>query len=151
MLLFIQQLVNGLLLGSTYSLVAIGYTLILGTLNLLHFAHGEVFMMGAFCGLLMVLFWNVNFYVAIFGGMVGAAVVGILVELFAIRPIKKGQHLAPLISTIGVTIILQEAAHYFSGGEPLSFPETIRVINFDLGGIRHNNVQLNIFGVSIIL
>ena len=86
MILFFQQLVNGLLLGSTYSLVAIGYTLILGTLNLLHFAHGEVFMMGAFFGLLAVLFWNVNFYVSIVIGMVGAALVGILVDLFAVRP-----------------------------------------------------------------
>ncbi|MFQ5691565.1 MAG: branched-chain amino acid ABC transporter permease [Nitrospinota bacterium] len=151
MILFVQQLVNGLMLGSTYSLVAIGYTLILGTLNLLHFAHGEVFMMGAFFGLLMVLFWKVNFYVAIAGGMASAALVGILVELFAIRPIKKEQHLAPLISTIGVTIILQEAAHYFSGGEPLSFPETVRILNFDLGGIRINSVQLTIFGVSVFL
>ena len=75
MVLFIQQLVNGLMLGSTYSLVAIGYTLIFGTLKLLHFAHGEVFMMGAFFGLLMVLFWKVNFFVAILGGMVGAAMV----------------------------------------------------------------------------
>ncbi len=151
MLLFIQQLVNGLMLGSTYSLVAIGYTLILGTLNILHFAHGEVFMMGAFFGLLMVLFWKVNFFVAILGGMLSAAIVGIAVELFAIRPIKKEQHLAPLISTIGVTIILQELAHYFSGGEPLSFPETVTVINFDLGGVRINSVQLTIFGVSIFL
>ncbi|MFQ5915453.1 MAG: branched-chain amino acid ABC transporter permease [Nitrospinota bacterium] len=151
MVLFIQQLVNGLMLGSTYSMVAIGYTLILGTLNLLHFAHGEVFMMGAFIGLLMVLFWKVNFFVAIFGGMLGAALVGILVELFAVRPIKKEQHLAPLISTIGVTIILQEAAHYFSGGEPLSFPQTVRVLNFDLGGVRINSVQLTIFGVSVFL
>lgn len=151
MILFIQQLVNGLMLGSTYSLVAIGYTLILGTLNLLHFAHGEVFMMGAFFGLLMVLFWKVNFYVAILGGMLGAALVGILVEVLAVRPIKKGQHLAPLISTIGVTIILQEAAHYFSGGEPLSFPETVTVTNFDLGGIRINSVQITIFAISVLL
>ena len=151
MILFIQQLVNGLMLGSTYSLVAIGYTLILGTLNLLHFAHGEVFMMGAFFGLLIVLFWNVNFYVASLGGTLGAALVGILVEALAIRPIKKGQHLAPLISTIGVTIILQEAAHYFSGGEPLSFPETVTVTNFDLGGIRITSVQITIFVLSILL
>ncbi len=151
MILFFQQLVNGLMLGSTYSLVAIGYTLILGTLNLLHFAHGEVFMMGAFFGLLMVLFWKVNFYVAILGGMLGAALVGILVEVLAVRPIKKGQHLAPLISTIGVTIILQEAAHYFSGGEPLSFPETVTVTNFDLGGIRINSVQITIFAISVLL
>ncbi len=151
MLLFIQQLVNGFMLGATYSLVAIGYTLILGTLNLLHFAHGEVFMMGAFCGLLMVLLWQVNFYLAIVGGMLSAAIVGILVELCAVRPIKKEQHLAPLISTIGVTIILQEAAYYFSGGEPLSFPETVTVVNFNLSGIRINSVQLTIFAVSLIL
>ncbi len=151
MILFFQQLVNGLLLGSTYSLVAIGYTLIMGTLNLLHFAHGEVFMMGAFFGLLAVLFWNVNFYVSIVIGMVGAALVGILVDLFAVRPIRKEQHLAPLISTIGVTIILQEAAHYFSGGEPLSFPSSITPINFDFGGIRLNSVQITIFGIAVLL
>ncbi len=73
-----QQLINGLMLGASYSLVAIGYTLIFGVLNLLYFAHGEVFMVGAFVGLFLVLYAGANIYVALLGAMVACALLGAL-------------------------------------------------------------------------
>ena len=75
--MFYQQLINGLMLGASYSLVAIGYTLIFGVLNLLYFAHGEVFMVGAFVGLYLVIYAGANIYVALLGAMIGCGALGV--------------------------------------------------------------------------
>src|SRR5665213_3328626 len=99
-----QQLINGLMLGASYALVAIGYTLIFGVLNLLYFAHGEVFMIGAFAGLFMVAYVGANIYGALLGAMVICGIVGVIAVFVAIRPVRKDRPLAPLISTIGRAI-----------------------------------------------
>src|SRR4029077_331865 len=101
--MLLQQLVNGVMLGSTYALVAIGYTLIFGVLRLLHLAHGEVFMVGAFTGLQLVLLWHVGPLGAVMRGLVGSAISGMLLELSPFRPIRRrgNSHLAPIVSTIG--------------------------------------------------
>ncbi|MBI3091061.1 MAG: branched-chain amino acid ABC transporter permease [Candidatus Tectomicrobia bacterium] len=149
--MFLQQMINGLMLGSAYSLIAIGYTLIFGVLSLLHFAHGEVFMMGAFFGLYLVLLFKVNVYVALFGSMVITAILGILVERVAVRPISKEFHLAPLLSTVGVTIILQDAATKIFGGEQVGFPETIKIVNYPIGNVTVTSVQMLILATSLFL
>ena len=149
--MFLQQLVNGIMLGSTYSLVAIGYTLIFGVLNLLHFAHGEVFMLGAFFGLQIVLGLKVGVFGGMVGAMVGTALFGWLIERAAFRPIKKEYFLAPLIATIGITIILQELANKIFGSEPMGFPQTVEIRNFQLGPIGINTLQILILSISIFL
>jgi len=149
--MFLQQLVNGIMLGSTYSLVAIGYTLIFGVLNLLHFAHGEVFMLGAFFGLQIVLGLKLGIFGCLVGAMVGTAIVGYLIERTAFRPIKKEYFLAPLIATIGITIILQEAATKIFGSEPMGFPQTVTLRNFQLGPIGINTLQVMILSISLFL
>src|SRR5262249_59516003 len=104
-----QQLSNGVMLGSTYGLVAIGYTLIFGVLRLLHLAHGEVFMVGAFAGLQVVLWWQFGPLVALIGGLIASALLGMLLELVAFPPIPKrgNSHLAPLLSPIWAGLVLQ--------------------------------------------
>ena len=149
--MFLQQLINGIMLGSTYSLVAIGYTLIFGVLNLLHFAHGEVFMLGAFIGLQIVLGLKLGIFGAMIGAMAGAAVVGYFIERVAFRPIKKEYFLAPLIATIGITIILQEVANKVFGSEPVGFPQTVEIRNLQLGPIGINSLQIMILSISIFL
>ncbi len=149
--MFLQQLVNGIMLGSTYSLVAIGYTLIFGVLNLLHFAHGEVFMLGAFFGLQIVLGLKLGIFGCIIGAMIGTALVGFLIERVAFRPIKKEYFLAPLIATIGITIILQELATKIFGSEPVGFPQTVGIRNFELGPIGINSLQILILSIAIFL
>ena len=129
-----QQLINGLMLGASYSLVAIGYTLIFGVLNLLYFAHGEIFMVGAFVGLFLVVYAGANIYGAL-GAMVACAIIGVLSVFVAIRPVPKDRPLAPLISTIGLTIVLQNLAVYFIGGQQLAFPETIRQTLYHIGPV----------------
>jgi len=138
-------------LGSTYSLVAIGYTLIFGVLNLLHFAHGEVFMLGAFIGLQIVLGLKVGIFGAMVGAMAATALVGFLIERVAFRPIKKEYFLAPLIATIGITIILQEMANKVFGSEPVGFPQAVEIRNFQVGPIGINTLQILILSVSILL
>ena len=144
-----QQLINGLMLGASYSLVAIGYTLIFGVLNLLYFAHGEIFMVGAFIGLYLVIFAGANIYFALLGAMVGCGVMGALAYFVAVRPVAKDRPLAPLISTIGLTIILQNLAIYIFGGQQLAFPEAIEQKLFHFGPITISSVQLFILGVAL--
>ena len=145
-----QQLINGLMLGASYSLVAIGYTLIFGVLNLLYFAHGEVFMVGAFVGLYLVVYGGANIYVALVGAMIACAALGVVAFYVSVRPVPKDRPLAPLISTIGLTIVLQNLAVYIFGGQQLAFPETIRQELYQLGPVTISSVQIFILAVAII-
>ena len=146
-----QQLINGLMLGASYSLVAIGYTLIFGVLNLLYFAHGEIFMVGAFVGLFLVVFAGLNIYGALLGAMVACAALGVISVFVAIRPVPKDRPLAPLISTIGLTIVLQNLAIYVFGGQQFSFPETIHQELYHFGPVTISSVQIFILGIAIAL
>lgn len=141
------------MLGSTYSLIAIGYTLIFGVLHLVHLAHGEVFMIGAFAGLLVVLGFGAGTLSAILAAILVAAVVGLLIELLAIRPIRarQGHMLAPMISTIGVGIVLQELVTRSFGGEQVGFPSGMEGEPWHLGGLTVTPVQVTILAVSIAL
>lgn len=150
--MFTQQLVNGLMLGSSYALVAIGYTLIFGVLRLLHFAHGEVFMFGAFIGLHIVLaFSGVNIYIAIAGAMLGTGVVGLIVAMVAVRPVSNKYPLAPLISTIGATLVMQNLAIAIFGGENQAFPETVDPVIYNIAGLTISSVQIFTLILSIVL
>ena len=146
-----QQIINGLMLGASYSLVAIGYTLIFGVLGLLYFAHGEVFMVGAFVGLYLVLYGGANIYVALLGAMIACAMLGIMSVYVAVRPVAKDRPLAPLISTIGLTIVLQNLAVYTFGGQQVGFPETIKQQLYTIGPITISSVQLFILGIALLL
>ena len=146
-----QQLINGLMLGASYALVAIGYTLIFGVLNLLYFAHGEIFMVGAFVGLFLVVYAGANIYGALAGAMVACALIGVLSVFVAIRPVPKDRPLAPLISTIGLTIVLQNFAIYVFGGRQFSFPETIHQELYHFGPVTISSVQIFILGIAIAL
>ena len=146
-----QQLVNGLMLGASYALVAIGYTLIFGVLNLLYFAQGEVFMVGAFVGLYLVVGAGANIYGAILGAMVICGALGAVAVFVAVRPVAKDRPLAPLISTIGLTIILQNLAVYIFGGQQMAFPETMEQRLYRLGPVTVSSAQLFILTVAIAL
>lgn len=147
-----QQLINGLMLGASYALVAIGYTIIFGVLRLLHFAHGEVFMFGAFIGLQIVLAWSgVNIYLAIIFAMLGTGVIGVIVALIAVRPISSKYPLAPLISTIGATLIMQNVAVSVFGGENQSFPETMDPVIYSVAGVTVSNIQIFTLLMSMII
>jgi branched-chain amino acid transport system permease protein len=146
----LQQLTNGLMLGSTYALVAIGYALIFGVLRLLHFAHGEVFMVGAFVGVEVVLWMHVGPFVALLGGLVGSAVLGMLLELLAFRPIRRrrGSFLAPIVSSIGAGLVLQEVMTKIFGAEQVGFPARFGSETYHLGIVSVSVTQLFIMGIA---
>lgn len=149
--MFWQQLVNGLTLGSTYSLVALGYTLIMGVLNIINMAHGEIFMFGAFVGLFLMTYLKVNIFVAMVGAMVAGALLGILLEILALRPLRRRavSDLAPLISTIGVSIFLENLALKIFGPQSQAFPSgVLSGVQIQLGPVRITLVQIVILGIS---
>ena len=150
--MLLQQLVNGVMLGSTYALVAIGYTLIFGVLRLLHLAHGEVFMVGAFAGLQLVLLWHLGPLVALMGGLIGAALLGMLLELVAFRPIRRrgNSHLAPIVSTLGVGLVIQELMTKYFGAEQTAFPSNLHSVVYDLGFLTLTGTQLFIVGAAAV-
>src|SRR5258705_6546818 len=146
-----QQLVNGLMLGGAYALVAIGYTLIFGVLNLLHLAHGEVFMVGAYVGLALAL---AGFppWIVLAGAMLAAAALGVLVERVAFRPVRnRGSHVTPLITTIAVGLVLQHVVVKIFGAEPVAFPAPFASASLDLGPVTLSTLQLIILGTSVVL
>ena len=151
--MLLQQLVNGLMLGSTYALIAIGYTLVFGVLHLVHLAHGEVFMIGAFIGLYVVLSTGAGVGAALVAALLGTALLGVRIELVAFRPIRarSGHFLAPMISTIGVGIVLQEVATRLFGSELVGFPHRLQPVTFQLGPVTVTSVQLLILGVAVTL
>lgn len=151
--MFWQQVVNGLTLGSAYSLIALGYTLIFGVLNIVNMAHGEIFMIGAFVGLMLVTVGNMNIFSAMLGAMLAGACLGYLLERLALRPLRKREvsHMAPLISTIGVSIFLESLALKLFGPQAHSFPSVYGGALLDNGFIRISAVQVIILAVSFSL
>jgi branched-chain amino acid transport system permease protein len=148
---FLQQVLNGITQGGTYALVAIGYTLIFGVLEIINMAHGEVFMIGAMVGWALVTFLGWSLAPALVGAMVGSALAGALLEFTALRALRrKGvSNLAPLISTIGLALVLQNGMVRLVGGEPLSFRVPLSEGVIRLGPLQVTTAQLVVLGVSI--
>ena len=146
-----QQLANGVMLGSTYALVAIGYALVFGVLRILHLAHGEVFMVGAFVGVETVLWMDVGPFVALIGGLLGSAVLGVCLELVAFRPIRRrsGGFLAPIVSSIGAGLVLQEVMTRIFGAEQIGFPSRLATAVWSLGPVAVSGAQLFILAVAL--
>ena len=149
--MLLQQLVNGVMLGAVYALIAIGYTLIFGVLGMLHLAHGEVFMVGAFVGLLVATTYSGNVMLALAAAMLATGLLGVLIERVAFRPLRGAHHLAPLATTIGAGIALQETARWYFGPEQKGFPAAIAAISWEVGPLRVSSVQVFILASAIVL
>jgi branched-chain amino acid transport system permease protein len=156
---FVQQLVNGVTLGSVYALIALGYTMVYGILKLLNFAHGEVYMMGAFAGYAMLTVFggalelsiNVVALIAIMLGvaMVGTGLLGVVIERFAYRPLRNAPRIAPLISALGVSFFLQSSALLLFGADFRSY-ETYEYIDL-ASGIHWGPLNISIVRIMVIL
>jgi len=125
--LFLQQIINGITVGSIYSLVALGYTMVYGIIKLINFAHGDIFMIGAFVGLLVSIQLGANFIVVIFLAMISTAFLGILVEKVAYKPLRKRNtsRISALISAIGVSIFLSNFVALVNGPQNESYPQLL--------------------------
>ncbi|WP_126441227.1 branched-chain amino acid ABC transporter permease [Streptococcus milleri] len=147
----LQQLVNGLILGSVYALLALGYTMVYGIIKLINFAHGDIYMMGAFMGYFLINSLHLNFFLALIWAMIGTATLGVLVEFLAYRPLRNSTRIAALITAIGVSFFLEYVMVYFVGANTRSFPQVIETVRYSFGPISLTNIQLMILAVSLIL
>ncbi len=147
-----QQLVNGIVLGSTYALIALGYTMVYGIAELINFAHGEIYMFGAFIGLFMVTMLELPFLVALGIAMLAASILGVTVEYIAYRPLRRSSRLAVLISAIGMSILLQNLALLNWGPQSRGFPRPFIVTTINLPlGIQISTMQIYILVISLTL
>jgi branched-chain amino acid transport system permease protein len=160
----VQQILNGLSLGSIYALIALGYTMVYGILRLINFAHGEVFMVGAYAGYYFAHAAGVDGFVSrgegfplylafviLCAAMLAAALLGMAIEFFAYRPVRSAQRLTPLITAIGVSLFLQNLAMLVFSPDPRPYPPILREIRYEVGGIILTNIKLTIFGVAVAL
>lgn len=148
---FGQQLINGLSLGSIYALLALGYTMVYGIIKLINFAHGDIYMLGAFWGYYSLKTLHFNFIAALLSAMVICAISGVIIEYFAYRPLRHSPRITALITAIGVSFLLENGMSYFVGASARSFPQAIKVVTYRWAGLRVSNVQLLILGTACLL
>lgn len=152
--MLIEQLINGLTLGSIYAIVALGYTLVFGVLNIVNMGHGEIFMFGAFMGVVVTNILGWPLYIAFIIAIIVTAILGYFLERFALRPLREKEgvsHLAPLISTIGASIFLENLAHKFFGAGNQAFRSSLSELSITIGTIQVYYVQILIFVITIVL
>lgn len=143
-MILLQQCINGLMLGSTFSLLAIGYTLVFGVLKMLNMAHGEVYMIAAFFAWAMVTLMKMSFFTAFIVASMMAALLGLVVQFACFRFVNKDYPLASLLSTIGFGIVLQNVALVFSKGEMVRFPSALPDFNITMGTLVISGTHLMI-------
>ena len=148
---FLQQLINGISLGSIYALIALGYTMIYGILKLINFAHGDIYMLGAYFGFVATTMFGFSFLPAILFAMACAAVAGIIIERIAYRPMRNAPRIAILITAIGVSFLLEYGMMLIATPQPRTFPAVFSADVYHLGPLVVNSQQVVILVSAIIL
>jgi len=155
---FVQQLINGLSLGAIYALIALGYTMVYGILRLINFAHGDVYMVGAFVGYYVVRWLSPSvgsglggLLVALAASMVACGVLGFAIERAAYRPLRKAPRLNSLITAIGVSLLLENLAQIVFGADPKAFPALIERSTFTIGIATISNIQVIVLATAVTL
>jgi branched-chain amino acid transport system permease protein len=148
---FLQQTINGLSIGGVYALIALGYTMVYGIIKLINFAHGDIFMFGAYVGMIAVINFNMPIYLAFIIAMAVTALFGVIIERVAYKPLRKSSRTAALITAIGVSFLIQNGVLIIMGANIYAFPQVIPNQFFTVFGLRLNMLQLVIFATSIAL
>ncbi|MBI5423025.1 MAG: branched-chain amino acid ABC transporter permease [Opitutae bacterium] len=152
---FLQQLLNGISLGAIFALIALGYTMVYGVLRFINFAHADVFMVGSFVGYYAGKLvpehsiWGGMLVLAL--AMIACAILGVVIERLAYRPLRGGPTLNVLITAIGVSLLLENLGQFVFGATPRPFPELFPVTTYDFGGIFISSNQLVVIGVTLFL
>jgi branched-chain amino acid transport system permease protein len=149
--IILKQLLNGITVGSIYSLIALGYTMVYGIIKLINFAHGDIYMVGAFVGLIVATQFSSNFIVVIAIAMATTAIIGVLVEKVAYKPVRNSSRISALISAIGASIFISNLVVLINGPQREAYPQIFPEINFNVGGITISFLQIFIILVSIAL
>lgn len=148
---FLQQLINGLSLGSVYALIAIGYTMVYGIIRLINFAHGDIYMAGAFIGFYAVNSLHLSFIPALLVSMAGSALLGVIIEKLAYKPLRNSPKITLLITAIGISLLLENGMRLLVGPDPKPFPDMLKVKIYKLGLLQINSLQIAMLAVSILL
>ena len=162
--LFLQELVVGLATGSIYALIALGYTMVYGIIELINFAHGDIFMIGTLVAITIFNLFGVTtntiltggtlifvMLVACLGAMVACAILGVAIERVAYRPLRNAPRLAPLISAIGMSLILEDIGKLWKGISFIAFPQVIGQVNYNIGPVTITNINILVIAVSVVL
>lgn len=147
----LQQLINGISLGSIYALIALGYTMLYGIINLINFAHGDIYMIGAYVGFACTTFLGMGFMTALIVSMISTAVLGVIIEKVAYKPIRKSTRIAALITAISVSLFLEYGMMYFVKAETRTFPEVLSSKNIILGNFIVSNKDIYIVIITVVL
>jgi branched-chain amino acid transport system permease protein len=144
---FLTQLVNGLAMGSIYAMMAVGYSIIYGILELINFAHGDLCMVGVFVALSLLVVTG-NPFIALTGACLTGAIVGIFVERFAYRPVRSASRAAPFVSAVGAALVLRNIAQSIWGTKTVHFPSLIPVSFITVGTVKIPGLSLTIFALA---
>lgn len=148
----LQQLINGISLGSIYALIALGYTMVYGIIKLINFAHGDIYMVGAYVGFFATTTLHLPFFPALLLAMASAAIAGMIIEKLAYRPLRNHPKIAVLITAIGVSLLLEYGGILLLTPQPRTFPEIFPTKAYELwGGLIINNQQVVILSVALLL
>ena len=147
----LQQLVNGLSLGSIYALIALGYTMVYGIINLINFAHGDIYMVGAYIGYAAITYGHMSFLPALLIAMAASALLGVGIEKIAYKPLRNATRIAVLITAIGVSLFLEYGMMFFVSAEVRSYPNVLSDQVFHLGNIVISVQQIYIIVIAIVL
>ena len=154
---FIQQMINGLTLGSVYALIALGYTLVYGIIKLLNFAHGDIFMVGSFVSYYLILSFNMNIFVAFLGTMAIIAVLGVITDQVAYKPLRSAPRISALITAIGVSYLLRNGMIVLAGAETRAYLQAFDNVpsfvnqSFQIGNITIRVMQVILLVITIAL
>lgn len=150
--MFLQQLLNGLSIGATYSLIAIGYSLVFGVLLFINFAHGGISMFGAYMTWYLLIKLNGGFpAVALFGGVVTAMILGVVIEKIGYLPLRRAPRLSLLVVSLGFSFILETTVQLLWGTDPKYMPSVIPLKSYIILNSRFNSVQIWILAISLVL
>ncbi|MBU5257367.1 branched-chain amino acid ABC transporter permease [Tissierella praeacuta] len=149
----LQQLINGISLGSIYALIALGYTMVYGIINLINFAHGDIYMMGAYVGFALTTFLKLGFLPSLLISMLVCSILGVIIEKVAYKPIRNSTRIAALITAISVSLFLQYIMVYFVKPDTRTFPEVLKskILTLFNGKIIVDIKNIYIILITIIL
>src|SRR5205085_11832094 len=164
MTLLLQEIIVGLTTGAIYALIALGYTMVYGIIELINFAHGDIFMIGTFVSISILGLLGITssshptgfalvsvLVVTCLGSMLICAVLGVVIERVAYRPLRNAPRLAPLISAIGVSLILENFGSLWKGLGFVSIPQIFPQITYNLGPVSISSVNILVLVVALVL
>ena len=148
---FLQQLINGIHVGSIYALIALGYTMVYGIIKLINFAHGDIIMMGAYFTFVCIVTFNLPIGVALITPVILCLLSGILIERVAYKPLRNSPRLSALITAIGVSFLLENVFFKKFGQNPIPFPQIINPSPISLGPLQISRITFITVLISILL